>query len=346
VKPRLLLVGSLLAAVGCGPVRTDTTTPAPPRWHQQESGTEASFRGLSVVSTDVAWASGTGGTVVRTTDGGTTWVSLSVDGAEGLDFRDVEAFSESTAYLLAAGEGDKSRIYKTTDGGKNWALQFTCTDPKGFYDAIAFWDETHGIAFGDPQDGKFQLLATDDGMNWKPLPTDGLPDALPGEGAFAASGTCLVTSGVRDAWFVTGGKAKARVFHSTDRGKSWTASETPVAAGMESAGIFSIAFRDADHGMTVGGDYKSPNSTGATAAVTADGGKTWALTGQSLPFRSAVAWTGTAWVAVGTSGSHLSADDGATWIELDGESYNAVAFTPAGVGWAVGPKGRVAKFGK
>lgn len=343
---RLLLVGSLFVAVGCGPSRTENPASLELHWEQQESGTDAGFRGLSVVSADVAWASGTGGTVVRTTDGGTTWVNVSVAGAEGLDFRDVEAFGESTAYLLAAGEGDKSRIYKTTDGGKSWAVQFTCTDPKGFYDAIAFWDETHGIAFSDPLDGKFQLLATNDGEHWNPLPAAGLPQALNGEGAFAASGTCLISRGEKEVWFVTGGRAKARVFHSADRGRSWTANETPVAAGVESAGIFSIAFRDADHGLVVGGDYKQPTASEATAAVTTDGGKMWALTSATLPFCSAVAWTGRAWVAVGTSGSYTSTDDGTTWTQIDGESYNAVAFTRNGVGWAVGPKGRVAKFGR
>src|SRR5581483_3734783 len=104
-----------------------------------------------------------------------------------------------------------------------------------------------------------------------------LPAALPGEAAFAASGSCLIARGEADAWFVTGGGKAARVFRSTDRGRSWEASETPVAAGAASAGAFSIAFRDREHGMIVGGDYKKPDEAGATAAFTSDGGKTWTL---------------------------------------------------------------------
>ena len=268
-------------------------------------------------------------------------------GAEKLDFRDVEAFGETTAYLLSAGPGDASRIYKTVDGGKSWAMQFKSADPAAFFDAIAFWDEKNGIALGDPVKGQFQLIVTTDGgANWKPLAAKTLPPALPGEGAFAASGTCLVTHGERDVWFATGGAKTARVFHSKDRGQNWEVSETPIVAGVESAGIFSIAFRDKHHGMIVGGDYRKPNDIGATAAITSDGGKTWTLLDKRLPFRSAVAWAKDRWVAVGTSGSHVSQDDGATWKLLDRENYNSVGFTSTGEGWAVGPKGRIAKFAK
>jgi photosystem II stability/assembly factor-like uncharacterized protein len=317
------------------------------QWQTQTINTTADFRGLCVVSADVAWVSGTKGTYARTNDGGKNWFVGTVPGAEKLDFRDVEAFGESTAYLLSAGPGDASRIYKTVDGGKSWAMQFKSTDPAAFFDAIAFWDEQNGIALGDPVKGQFQMIVTDDGgANWKPLAPKVLPPALAGEAAFAASGTCLVTHGKSDVWFATGGAKTARVFHSKNRGQNWEVSETPIASGAESAGIFSIAFRDKHHGMIVGGDYKKPNDIGATAATTSDGGKTWTALDKRLPFCSAVAWAKDRWVAVGTSGSHVSLDNGATWKLLDRENYNSVAFTSTGEGWAVGPKGRIAKFAK
>src|SRR5208282_670365 len=147
------------------------------------------------------------------------------------------------------GAGESSRIYKTADGGKTWALQFKNADPEAFFDAMAFWDEKNGIALSDPVKGQFQLIVTEDGgTNWKRLAQKSLPLALPNEGAFAASGTCLVTHGRNDVWFATGGAKTARVFYSNNRGQSWTASETPIVAGTASAGIFSIAFRDRDHG--------------------------------------------------------------------------------------------------
>jgi photosystem II stability/assembly factor-like uncharacterized protein len=190
------------------------------------------------------------------------------------------------------------------------------------------------------------IVTTDGGIHWKPLPAKNLPPALSREAAFAASGTCLVTNGESDIWFATGGAKSARVFHSKDRGQNWEVSETPIAAGAESAGIFSMAFRDKRHGMIVGGDYRKPNNVGANTATSSDGGTTWTLLDKRLPFRSAVAWTKDRWVAVGTSGSHFSLDDGATWKRLDRENYNSVAFTATGEGWAVGPKGRIAAFPK
>jgi photosystem II stability/assembly factor-like uncharacterized protein len=315
------------------------------QWQQQTSRSESDFRGLCAVSANVAWVSGTKGTFARTTDAGKTWLVGTVPGAGKLDFRDVEAFGESKAYLLSAGPGAASRIYKTADGGKTWSLQFKNADPDAFFDAMAFWDDQNGIALGDPVKGQFQLIVTDDGgTHWQPLSGINLPPALPKEGAFAASGTCLVTHGKNDVWFCTGSAKTARVFHSHDRGQNWTVSQTPLVAGAESAGIFSIALRDANHGMIVGGDYRKPTDPGATAAITADGGKTWTLLDRPFPFRSSVAWAKDRWVAVGTSGSNISQDDGATWKPLDHLNYNSVAFNATGEGWAVGPRGRIARF--
>ncbi|HEV3146192.1 MAG TPA: glycosyl hydrolase [Gemmataceae bacterium] len=317
------------------------------QWQQQTIDTTADFRGLCTVSPKIAWVSGTKGTFGRTTDGGKTWSAGTVPETDKLDFRDVKAFGESTAFLLSAGPGDDSRIYKTTDGGKAWALQFKNNNREAFFDALAFWDEKNGIALSDPVKGQFLLIVTDDGgANWKPLAARNLPPALPNEGAFAASGTCLATYGKNDVWFATGGAKIARVFHSRDRGQNWTVSETPLMAGVESAGIFSIAFHDHSNGMIVGGDYRKPNETGVTAAITSDGGKTWTAIGKPFPFRSCVAWAKDQWVVVGTSGSNSSRDNGATWNVLDGENYNTVGFTSTGEGWAAGPKGRIAKFAK
>jgi photosystem II stability/assembly factor-like uncharacterized protein len=316
-----------------------------PGWVQQTINTNADFRGICAISPQVAWVSGTRGTVGRTIDGGKTWQLLNVPNAEKLDFRDVEAFSENTAYVLSIGPGDNSRIYKTSDGGKTWSMQFQNSNVEAFFDAIAFWDEGHGIALSDPVKGQFHLVTTEDGgAHWHALPPSAALTALPAEGAFAASGTCLITQGKSDVWFVTGGAKVARVFHSADHGKNWIVSETPILAGKNSAGIFSIAFRDETNGMVVGGDYRQPNESGTTTALTTDGGKTWKPITNQLPFCSAVAWTGTSWIAVGTSGSHQSHDGGVTWKRLDDENYNCVSFSKQGIGWAAGPKGRIAKL--
>jgi photosystem II stability/assembly factor-like uncharacterized protein len=324
------------------------TTLAPAQWVNQRSGTDARLRGVSAVSERVAWASGTGGTVLLTVDQGKTWDRRLVAGAGDLDFRDIEAFDHQTAYTLSIGEGSQSRIYKTTNGGATWALQLTNPDPKGFLDALAFWDADHGLALGDPVGGRFVILSTDDGgKTWNRAGPDGMPAALPGEGAFAASGTCLAVQGDRNAWFGTGG---GRVFRSTDRGRSWTAHATPVRAVNASSGIFSLAFWDSEHGVALGGDYKEPDRTGNVCALSSDGGSTWRLPRGPAPagYRSAVTRVpdspGPTLIAVGPGGTDHSEDGGETWTKLSGDGFHAVAMTTKVTGWAVGEQGRIARW--
>jgi photosystem II stability/assembly factor-like uncharacterized protein len=327
---------------------TITTTESSAQWIPQKSPTDARLRGLSVVNPSVAWCSGTKGTVLRTQDGGSTWRSITVPSASDLDFRDIQAFDAQTAVLLSIGEGDKSRIYKTRDGGETWKLQYQNQDPKGFLDAIGFWDEQHGLAFGDPVDGRFVILATDDAAEtWTPIPAQAMPPALPAEGAFAASGTCLVVDGTANAWFATGGAKVARVFRSVDRGRTWTAHETPVIAGSASAGIFSLAFRDANHGVAVGGDYRNPDRSERTAAWTADGGITWISGEGPMEYRSGVVYRNDGLepvvLAVGPMGTSRSKDEGRTWESLGQQGFHAVSAS-GGVVWAVGESGRIARF--
>ncbi|MFL6300392.1 MAG: WD40/YVTN/BNR-like repeat-containing protein [Terriglobales bacterium] len=294
----------------------------------QKPATAENFRGLSVPSSKVIWASGTHGTYVKTSDGGTTWKVAQVPDAAILDFRDVKAFSADSAYLLAAGPGEQSRIYKTNDGGQTWSQQFINKDPKGFFDCMGFWDRDHGIAVGDPVNGRFQLIKTDDGgKTWNYIPPETLPAAIEGEGAFAASGTCLVTQGKKNVWFASGGAA-ARVFHSTDRGKTWTVSETSIAHRKASEGIFSLAFRDSHTGVAVGGDYAQPTSAVNNIAITCDGGHTWtpATWPKTTIYLSGVAYLNKEHlVAVGTSGFMQSIDAGKNWTMIVGKGSNAIA---------------------
>jgi photosystem II stability/assembly factor-like uncharacterized protein len=322
-----------------------------PGWTTQSSGTAADLRGLSAVSAKVVWASGTKGTVLHTTDGGATWRADTVPGASALDFRDVKAFDERTAYVLSAAPGAQSRIYKTTDGGAHWALQFTNADSAGFFDAMAFWDRTHGIAMSDPVGGRFLIVATNDGgRTWTRADPAAMPPALQSEGAFAASGTCLVALGANHAWLASGGAKVSRVYHTSDRGKHWSVVETPVAAGSAPRGIFSLAFADAQHGIAIGGDYQHPTIDSATVALTQDGGRTWRLaTGRAHGYRSGSAIVpgtkGRRVFAVGTGGTDVSSDGGDTWAHVDDTEYNSVAFVSDASGWAVGPKGRIARWG-
>ena len=311
-------------------------------WTVQQSGVTARLRGVSVASADVAWVSGSAGTVLRTQDRGATWTRLTVPESEKLDFRDIDAVNERTAFVLSIGTGEASRIYKTSDAGTTWTLQFRNTDPKAFFDAMAFRDERIGFAFSDSVDNRFLILrTTDGGANWNRIAADGLPAALAGEGAYAASGTNIALSGDH-VWIAT---TASRVLHSPDGGRSWTVAQTPLPTS-ESAGIFSIAFRDASNGIVVGGDYRrEPEPT--DAAITSDGGRTWTAVKGLSGFRSAVAYVPGApqtAIAVGPSGGDISTDGGKTWRVLPGPGFDTLSFAPRlPIVWAAGQKGAIAR---
>ncbi|MBE8474624.1 WD40/YVTN/BNR-like repeat-containing protein [Streptomyces justiciae] len=339
-----------LAALTAVPAQAHGPEQRAPHWELKDSGTpDVRFRGLSAVSRTTAWVSGTQGTVLRTTDGGASWRNVSPPGASDLQFRDIEAFDARRAVVLAIGEGEASRVYRTEDGGATWTESFRNTDARAFYDCLTFLDRRHGLAMSDPVDGKFRILSTNDGgRSWKVLPNDGMPAALEGEAGFAASGQCLVSSGPKDVWLATGGAAHARVLHSSDRGLTWTATDTPIPAGDPAKGVFALAFRDRTHGLAVGGDYRADQASPQAGAVTGDGGRSWQPAATPPPaYRSGVAWlphSRTAALAVGPTGTDLTTDGGRTWRTVDTGSYDTVDCTPDLGCWAAGEKGRVARL--
>jgi photosystem II stability/assembly factor-like uncharacterized protein len=310
----------------------------------------AQLIGLDAVDERIAWAAGAGGTWVRTTDGGETWETGTVAGAESLQFRDVHAVDAETAYLLSIGNGPDSRIYRTDDGGRSWALQFQADDERAFYDCFDFWSAGSGIAFSDAVEGEFPLIATHDGRAWERLPVDRLPDAFQGEGSFAASGTCVVARGDSLAWFGTGAGAEARVFRTADRGRSWEAVATPLAHGTPTTGTASLAFLDDWRGAVMGGDVAKPAEPTASVAVTEDGGRSWRLAGR--PERPGAIYGGAfvpgaptpSLVVVGPAGVALSTDFAATWTTIDTLDHWSVTFAAPTTGWAVGPDGRITRI--
>jgi photosystem II stability/assembly factor-like uncharacterized protein len=300
----------------------------------QTSNVTARLRGISAVNSRVAWASGAQGTILRTQDGGATWQKLSIPNTTQLDFRDIDALDERTAYVLSIGPGDASRIYFTRDAGLTWERQFTNTNANAFYDAVTFANRRTGYAFSDSANGRFVALSTRDGRTWHPL---AIPlAALPNEGAFAASGSILATQGSH-LWI---GTNAARVLHSPDRGRTWNAQSTGMDTS-PTAGIFSLAFRNQREGIAVGGDFRQEGATGRNAALTRDGGRTWQLVNGLTGYRSAVQFIGRKSVlAAGPNGFDLSEDGGRTWRRVAEAGFDALSFP-----WAVGSGGRIARLG-
>ena len=332
-----LAVGTAMPVRAQQPVLTD-----------QSMKSAIRFQAVSALSKDVAWISGTRGSWARTRDGGKTWQAGMVPGADSLEFRDVQAASADTAWLLAAGNGDKSRIYRTVNGGKTWSIQFVSTDQRAFFDCIAFWDARRGIAISDAVEKAFLMLRTEDGgATWKLV--EGLPAAMEGEGLFAASGTCLLTGPDGHGWFGTGAAKIARVGRSLDYGKTWSiVKATPILQNTTSSGITSLAFFDTKRGLAVGGDLNVTAEHTANVAITQDGGEQW-WSGGRLTFAgpaygaAVVPGRHLTAIAVGPGGSAWTSDGGGNWQAIDAVDYWSVGFAPDGIGWMVGPNGRIVR---
>ena len=352
----LLQLGMLTALAACSRAPGDLAEAAPsvverplptPVLTPQQSGTTALLQAVSVVSDRVVWVSGHAGTFARTLDGGATWTSGRVAGADTLQFRDVHAASADTAWLMSAGNGQLSRIFRTTDGGRSWTQQYLNREPDAFFDCMAFWDARRGVVFSDAVRGEhFVLTTANGGEHWERVPPSDLPPAMTGQGGFAASGTCITTLSRNSAIICAGNAPRSEVLKTTDAGRTWVAYPVPVVAG-DAAGIASVAFRDSVHGVAVGGEIGKPQARGDYVALTSDGGQSWTLGGRFtfagaaygaayVPLRS-----GSSVVAVGPGGADLSTDDGRTWVNIDTLQYWSIGFASPSSGWAVGPRGRI-----
>jgi len=317
---------------------------------EQVSGTTALLQAVAPVNEQVAWVSGHKGTALRTVNGGSTWEVRPVPGAETMEFRDVHAVSADVAWLLAAGPGEKSRIYHTRDGGGNWTLQFTNSDTTAFFDCFTFFDAKRGVAFSDAAGGRTKILRTENGgTTWQLLPESAVPAALDGEGAFAASGGCLVSHGSKDAWVATG-SPEARLLRTRDQGKTWQAQATPFVRG-EGAGMTATSWLDAKRGIGVGARIAQMRTDTAAAVVgiTDDGGVTWTMRPRPAVRGS---FFGVAWVpapdrntaAAATLGGLLvTRDAGLTWTTATTNQYWSVGAAGRSA-WGVGPGGRITKL--
>jgi photosystem II stability/assembly factor-like uncharacterized protein len=249
------------------------------------------------------------------------------------------------------------RVYKTLDGGATWTIQFENQNPSGFYDGFAFWTPQRGILIGDSINGVFPDFRTTNGMTWQDISSN-MPPALPGEGSFASSGTCVTTQGGRNAWIATGVAAIARVLATTDQGNTWNAYNTPLFSS-PSAGAFTVDFRDPHNGIVGGGDLDPGDPNNARTAISSDGGRTWTLTSPppvtgAIFGLSYVGQTGRGGgnnlgravvITANDGGAAWTPDEGTTWFTLPNVTgFWAVAFATPKAGWLVGTDGRILKI--
>ena len=283
------------------------TTTAQAQWQLQPAPTTADLRGIDNVGNGIAWASGTNGTILRTTDAGAHWQRCTTPpNAEHLDFRGIQAFDATTAIAMSSGPGDQSRLYKTTDACQSWTLLFTNPDKDGFWDAISMFyphadllghsiSEAYatGHILGDPVNGSFSIFSTDNGgRTWTrrvaqsrgPKGIGCKVDAFKAESneaSFAASNEGLLTFGGPYFLFVTGGGVSHLAY--TDL-SSWDGAfchdsahhkTLPIKHGNDSSGAFALAsdpahITNSDFPLKVvivGGDYKLPDATSHNAVI-------------------------------------------------------------------------------
>ncbi len=355
-RPKVVLVAAVLSACGPAPDPSGESETLAPVLEVQDSRVNVRLQAVSAASERVVWASGLGGTFVRSLDGGESWAPGAVEGADQLELRDVHAFDAERALLLAAGPGDASRIYRTLDGGGRWEEVFRNPDPDGFYNCFTRDDAGRFFLVGDALAGRMPLwISMDDGASWELLPADALPEALPGEAGFSASGTCVAAGVIasRPTLLVGTGGAGDAAFHaaalpSEGRVASlvWSRSVVPIPASGSSAGVTSLALRADGPLATGGGDVAARTAQQETMAVW-QAGESRTVASPEIPGAVfGLAWAGddSLW-AVGPGGLAVSTDAARSWLVLGTESLWAVSFAPSGVvGWAVGPEGRIVRL--
>lgn len=334
--PRSPLV--LLAALAA------CAAPRPPvGWRAVPTGASTSLRGLAAVDAECAFVGGVGGTLLRTVDGGRSWVDVAPQQSAACDFRDVEAIDRERVLAMVAGQ--PARVYRTVDGGRSWGIAHEDPRPAAFFDAIARTDHRM-VLFGDAIDERFVVLVSDDGGRaWQPAAPDALPPPAAGEAGFAASGTCVVPrdqAGDEGLFALVTGGGPVRCISFRPGGGNVT-SELPMVRQLASGGAFSSAWRG-KRGVVVGGDYRQPERSEGTAAWTDDGGVTWHAA-DAGGFRSAVCWLPDGGLlAVGSDGASWSGDGGATWQAFGALGFHAVACAGDGSVWACGSDGRAARL--
>jgi len=284
----------------------------------------------------------------------------------------VQAWDARTAIVMASGLGEKSRLYKTTDGCRTWALLFKNPDvPNGFFDSFLFpkaqnipkGDDGFGLLFGDPVGGTFALYETrDHGAKWSRILDSGLNSEQKDSGAFAASNSCISGFGGRNFGIAVSEGGESSLLRVAYVGGMWLddppeviphfwkKASLPIPKSSESSGPFSLATISRPppnaeaflFAVVVGGDYLKPSDSAGTAAWSSDGGATWAAS--TIPphgYRSTVQWSEALklWITAGTNGSDISRDDGKTWQPLDDGNWNALSLP-----FIVGPGGRIGRL--
>ena len=299
------------------------------------------------------WVSGHKATYGFSQDGGKTWQfgTLIPEPADSiLQFRDI-ALTTEAVFLMSAGPGEQSRIYKKLWNEENWKEIFRGQKEEIFLNSIAFFDAKHGLAYGDSFNNELYLLeTTDGGGSWKRAQNTSLPAALDGEGGFASSGSCIQVLDEKTAIIATGNAATSRLLLTNDAGKTWQTKELAIPSG-EAKGATGVVFGANETAWFFGGDLNSPKSAGERIQM-------YHLGMEKLFDATDPAFEGAIYgfthfydkttdkeqlFAVNPNGLFASEADNFSWKKLDSLSYWALISTENHI-FAAGPNGRIVRL--
>ncbi|MGE5410475.1 MAG: YCF48-related protein, partial [Clostridiales bacterium] len=296
------------------------------QWKDLTTGVNVRLWSVSAVNDSLCWAAGEKGTIIKTTDGGQTWQRADGNKIVNGDIYSIFALDGKTAVCtttLKDAKGGTTMVYRTTDGGLNWAQVFL--QQGGFIDAI-WLTSPGGFMLGDPVGGRWSLWKTSDGgATW-----DSTGMFLPQTGAEIGYINSLSVTG-NDLFF---GTSSSRIYHSADLGRSWTRVQIPVTNS------FSVAFNNSKTGVIAGDTAIFLKST--------DNGLSWKSYSPGIGSIAFVAGSDSQWFASGTGNIvYGSSDGGTSWIKVhqaSAGSYNGITKSRSGkYFWLVKEDGGVTK---
>ncbi len=202
----------------------------------------ADYQALDVVNQNTVWIVGQDtrnqqNFLLRTTDGGSTWVFQPPPKAINLSA--IDFVNAQTGWIVGSGGG----IFKSTDGGNTWQTQVTGMTAS-FFD-VGFANDQAGLAVGE---GGTLLRTSDGGANWSSM----------NSGVSTDLRKCKVLN-ASQMWIV--GNA-GTILHSNDGGVTWLKQNSGVTNNLES-----VDFVDSLRGWAIG--------SLASLVKTTDGGRTW-----------------------------------------------------------------------
>jgi photosystem II stability/assembly factor-like uncharacterized protein len=273
---------------------------------------------LFFTSPDIGYATLWSNGMLKTSNGGLTWETVTVP--QMGPFNAIDFTNESTAYLV----GFLGGILKTTDSGLNWEIQnnpYIVLSNSNFV-SVDFINENTGFVVG----GRDILKTTDGGKNWE-LAAQSTFDLRSVSFTDSLHGIC-----VGGDWL----NEYSCIIVTSDGGKTWN----EISSTVINRYIDKVRFVNKNTGYAVGGNA---NTFGGFILKTNDAGNTWSalntgidsywISDLSLPDEKTI-------FVVGQSGQILKSNNaGLSWQKQNAntsDNLNAVFFLNSNTGYVVG----------